>query len=509
MNNRQAVVLIGSILLIIISLPYLVAPKLAGIGNEFGGFLINPLDGNTYLAKMYEGYQGEWLFTLPFTANHTQGAFLFEFYIFLGHVARWLHLPLLTVFHLARILSTILFLIALTEFLEKVIDLKGKQFTLCTALICFGSGLGWIFIFFGQATSDLWVAEAYPFLSSFSNPHFILGMALLLAILTRTEIKGRKNLAVLWILGILLGIIMPFAAVIAGVVTAAREGWRWFEERKINLFPALSILLGAGLVVSVQYWQILRDPFLSQWNTQNVTPGIPIWDLLVSLSPVILFAAVGLFLVVKNREYSQANKLLITWVITSLALVVFPFSLQRRFIFAIYIPLAILAVAGINKLASRLQRSGTSWFLSIFVLSCLTNVVIIFSGLSLVKNGNELMVIKQGEKAAFVWVGQNSVAGDIVLGSPALGNFIPGRTGRKVVYGHPFETVNARMREDEVNSFYANSLSIEEQRKYLIDQSIDWVIQGPRERTIGEPAILEELLPAFQNETVTVYKVAP
>ena len=509
MNNRQAVVLIGSILLIIISLPYLVAPKLAGIGNEFGGFLINPLDGNTYLAKMYEGYQGEWLFTLPFTANHTQGTFLFEFYIFLGHIARWLHLPLWTVFHLARILSTILFLIALTEFLEKVIDLKGTQFALCTALICFGSGLGWTFILFGQVTSDFWVAEAYPFLSSFSNPHFILGMALLLAILTRTEIRGGKNLAVLWILGISLGIIMPFAAVIAGVVAAAREGWRWFDERKINLFPVLSILLGAGLVVLVQYWQILQDPFLRQWNRQNVTPGVPIRDLLVSLSPVILLAAFEIFITVKDREISPCKKLLITWVVISLALVITPFSLQRRFIFGIYIPLAILAVTGVDTLALKLQKSGASWFLFVFVLSSLTNVMIIFSGLSLVKNGNELMVITQDEKAAFVWVAQNSSTGDIVLGSPSLGNFIPGRTGRKVVYGHPFETVDAQVREEEVNSLYENFLSMEEQRQYLIDQSIDWVIQGPREITIGEPAILEESLPAFQNDTVTVYKVTP
>ena len=78
-----------------------------------------------------------------------------------------------------------------------------------------------------------------------------------------------------------------------------------------------------------------------------------------------------------------------------------------------------------------------------------------------------------------------------------------------MVYGHPFETVDAQVREDEVNNFYANFFSMEEQRQYLIDQSIDWVIQGPREITIGEPAILEESLPAFQNDTVTVYKVTP
>ena len=509
MNNRQAVVLIGSILLIIISLPYLVAPKLAGIGNEFGGFLINPLDGNTYLAKMYEGYQGEWLFTLPFTANHTQGAFLFEFYIFLGHIARWLHLPLWTVFHLARILSTILFLIALTEFLEKVIDLKGKQFALCTALICFGSGLGWIFILFGQVTSDFWVAEAYPFLSSFSNPHFILGMALLLAILTRTEIRGGKNLAVLWILGISLGIIMPFAAVIAGIIVVARELWRWFEEHKFNPLIPVVLALGAGTVVLFQYWQTLQDPLLVGWNAQNITSTVPLWDLLVSFSPIIFLAMYYLFFLVKNKSINSQDRLPIIWAIVLLVLIFIPFSLQRRFIFGLYIPLSILAIRGLFSISCNKPKIINYFSLMILVVSFLTNIIFITSNLSIVQSQNSMFILSQDESSALRWLRENTENSDILISSPSLSNFIPGRTGRKVVYGHPFETVDAQVREDEVNNFYANFFSMEEQRKYLIDQSIDWVIQGPRERTIGEPAILEELLPAFQNETVAVYKVAP
>ena len=93
------------IVLLLITLPYLYAARAAGSEYVFGGFLFNPLDGNTYLAKMYEGWRGDWRFTLPFTAQRGQGTFIYPFYIFLGHLARWLDLSLPFVYHLARLLD--------------------------------------------------------------------------------------------------------------------------------------------------------------------------------------------------------------------------------------------------------------------------------------------------------------------------------------------------------------------------------------------------------------------
>ena len=54
-------------------------------------------------------------------------------------------------------------------------------------IVILGSGLGWIAAFFQQSTSDLWVAEAYPFLSAYTNPHFPLAIALMLFLLILSE----------------------------------------------------------------------------------------------------------------------------------------------------------------------------------------------------------------------------------------------------------------------------------------------------------------------------------
>jgi len=68
--------------------PYLAAQRAAGSEFVFGGFLLNPVDGYSYLAKMLQGFQGSWRFHLPYAADPGQGAYIFGFYLFLGHLDR-------------------------------------------------------------------------------------------------------------------------------------------------------------------------------------------------------------------------------------------------------------------------------------------------------------------------------------------------------------------------------------------------------------------------------------
>ena len=109
-------IVVGFIVILLIVLPYLFAAVSTQGNPIFGGFLLNPKDGNSYLAKMYEGYQGEWLFTLPFNVEKGNGHLLFTFYLFLGHLAKWFHLPIIWMFHIARIGSAGFLLWAISKF---------------------------------------------------------------------------------------------------------------------------------------------------------------------------------------------------------------------------------------------------------------------------------------------------------------------------------------------------------------------------------------------------------
>ena len=103
-SEWRVVLALSALTVAMAGLPYALAYAVPP-GYVFSGFLINPVDGNSYFAKMREGMRGEWLFTLPYTAEPGPGAFIFTYYLFLGHVARWAGAGLDCVYHAARTLG--------------------------------------------------------------------------------------------------------------------------------------------------------------------------------------------------------------------------------------------------------------------------------------------------------------------------------------------------------------------------------------------------------------------
>jgi len=72
-SDRVFYGIVSGVFLVASLLPYLVAARSGGEELVFGGFLLNPIDGNSYLAKMQQGYAGTWRFTLPYTAQKSAG----------------------------------------------------------------------------------------------------------------------------------------------------------------------------------------------------------------------------------------------------------------------------------------------------------------------------------------------------------------------------------------------------------------------------------------------------
>ncbi len=97
-----------ALVVLALAVPYALAyavPASAGASRVFAGALFNPLDGQSYLAKMRLGWGGAWTFNLPYTPEAMPGAFIFTYYLFLGHLARLTGLGLELVYHLARVLA--------------------------------------------------------------------------------------------------------------------------------------------------------------------------------------------------------------------------------------------------------------------------------------------------------------------------------------------------------------------------------------------------------------------
>ena len=178
MKNWKLIILVLWIFLLIF--PYLIGVFQSNNELVFGGFLLNPIDGFSYLAKMEQGFQGNWFFQLPFTFEFNGNAILFLFYILLGHISRIFSLNIVFVFHLFRVIFAICLFFTLEKFVSLFFQQKDFFWKITFLTLLFGGGLGWLYVFTGNLPADFWVAESFPFLSSFTNPHFTLTLILML-----------------------------------------------------------------------------------------------------------------------------------------------------------------------------------------------------------------------------------------------------------------------------------------------------------------------------------------
>ena len=518
--------LITMCVVIITTLPYLYAAWSGGSQYNFGGFLMNPYDGNSYLAKMYQGWSGNWRFTLPFTANAGQGAYLFLFYLGLGHLSRLFGFPLLLTFHLTRMASAMIMGIALYQFFSVFFSTVNQRLLVFT-LAVLGSGLGWLATLFGLFTADFWVAEAYPFLSAYSNPHFPLGIALLVWILTPERLRefDQKRIRAWQVTKVILtasvlGIIQPFGVVIAAVVLGGMVAWEIIDNHKIQITKLairfVLILVSGGIPLLYAVWVTQTDPVFSGWNAQNLTPAPPPVNITLSFFPVLIPALLTIAWLVRsmittmktranNPERGKAierYRVLLVWSVLGLILLYLPFGLQRRFMMGLYIPLAGLAIIGIEQLVSRWPRYRFSIFVLLFFLSIPTNIFVLMAARHGAQVHDPMLYLSTDELRALEWINLNTPTNALVLAGPDTGLFIPAHTGRRVIYGHPFETVDALVNEERVVYFFQGKLSLAE-----IPAKINFIFVGPRELALGNPTQLLDLPMVYQYHEVIIYQV--
>ncbi len=509
MAEKRVMLIISCLVILLITFPYIYAFQTGSAEDVFGGFFINPTDGHSYLAKMQLGYKGDWKFVLPYSAEPGEGAYLFPLYIGLGHLARIVSLPLIAVFHITRVISAIFLLWVLRVFFKSIFSEPKKQ-TLGFSIAALGSGLGWLAVVFGSFTSDFWVAEAYPFLSMYTNPHFSLGLGLMiLALITRFERNPLGNA----VLGIMLGFVQPFAVLITILVLSMQAAIELFisgeialgrikeskQIKKLLLFSA-----GGSFVLLYQYWSILSDPVLSIWNQQNITESPGLMDLVISLSPCLMLAVFG---TVKGWK-SEQGRLIIGWVAVSLFLIFIPWNLQRRFLTGIYIPLAGLSVFGIEVIITKISIRFQTITILLFCLILPTNIIVLLSGIRAAARKDPNIFISSEVLDGLEWLSGKTESDDIILANEVNGLYIPSRTGRRVVYGHPFETIKADEEKEFIEQFFQGELSIEMAQTQLRQKGVDYIFYEDETKLAVTEWIKEWEFPlVFSNDKVSIYKV--
>jgi hypothetical protein len=363
-------------------------------------------------------------------------------------------------------------------------------------LLGLSSGLAWLVAPLGVTTADLWVAEGFTFLSILTNPHFPLAIGLMLQIFlnvlespqhTRLPMQIGSALGRRWVarilgaasLGLTLAVVQPWPAAIVLVVLAVYLGTLALREGRAPIGPILitgSAATGAAPVMLYDLYVYRTNPALAAWSAQNLTLSLPPWDYALSYGLVFLLALGGT--VVAFRRRRSSDLFLLSWVGSVVILLYVPFALQRRFITGLHVPLVLLALAGLERIIwPRIRASRRKLVTGLIIGSTvLTNVFVPLVAVVGVSQGRHPLVMTRDEAAAYTWLHDHTAWTDTVLAPVESGQFVPAWAGNRVVYGHPFETIDAEAKEAEVNQFYGTDATTAERRALLERYGVRYVL---------------------------------
>jgi uncharacterized membrane protein len=114
------------------------------------------------------------------------------------------------------------------------------------------------------------------------------------------------------------------------------------------------------------------------------------------------------------------------------------------------------------------------------------------------------LFLQRDYAAAFEWLRSQARPSNVVLASEYVSLWVPAWAGTRVVYAHPYETLNAEIKEQQVLDWFDSGSSGECDR-LLERYDVRYVIVGPQEQTLGETDCVNRLTPVFEYGSVTIY----
>ncbi|HUW96917.1 MAG TPA: hypothetical protein VMW58_14130 [Anaerolineae bacterium] len=527
----------STLVLAISMVPYLLGYLAAGPKLEFGGFLINLDDSYSYVSAMQQGIAGGWRYQVLYTPEDHPGAYLHTFYMLLGKLSVPMGFSPMQMYHACRLCCGLVMLLAAYLFLSLFLQNPRLRLT-AFSLICFSSGLGWLVLLTGSTTLrglsplDFWLTDAYVFFTLFAFPHFAAAVALLLLFLSgvvRYVEKPRFRILILGAAALVgLCVIHPFTVLLVDGILAAYWVLLYLGRKAVPRLEAAAFVAWAlaPMPVVIYYFSaFLGDPVLANWSAQNILRSPPLTNLLLGYGILAALAAGGVF-----RAFQQWNErriLLLAWLVAAVILLYVPFTLQRRMVEGLHVPICILATIGLYEClvpsvrrlgwASRFARRRGYTSEGLRSLLVFSVVVATFpSNLCLVAGGSASVLLhdpdlfhRREEVEAIEWLGQNTASEDTVLASYEVGRYLPARIGHRVFMGHIHETVQLSEKIRLADSFFSEDTTDRDRRRLLSEYRIRYVLYGPSEMEMGrfDPSLAPYLTPMYSNDLVAVYNV--
>jgi glycosyltransferase involved in cell wall biosynthesis len=523
------------LLTIFTNLPYLIGWLLTPENAVFSGIIFND-DLNTYFARIREIQNGHFLLIDPFTHEPQPRIWFDPFWLIVGLLGRFFSLSPAASFHAFRILLTPVFVIIVYHFLKRfTTNTRVRVFSLF--LIFFASGVGGpLFPIVGNGppvygtyntSIDLWVPEAFPYLSILVSPHFMAATTLLVVVFHAFFLAlhdGYKR-HLLWSIAAALFLFLfhPFKIpVVYGILLCYSaiflyKSRQWKQTLRIFGVFLLSTLPAVGYIA----WIMKVNSVLAWHSTQNLQITPPWYQLVSGFGLILTFAILGIWLLrKKNFEFRWQNVFLLTWLVFGFYLLYSPFIYQRRFIDGLFIPLAVFAAHGLSITAEKISqwKSITAMpilfiflFIGLFSTNILTTSTNIEYVLSAKQQSSFLTYLPKPYLASMEWFKKNTEEEALVLSSPLPGNFVPAVSGNRVFIGHRPMTIFFDQKHEVVKRFFENNEDDEGKRAFLAETGVQYLLFGPLENTYGtyDPNKKKYLSEVYRNKNVAIYKIIP
>ncbi len=511
----------AAVVVVVTTVPYTAGFAAAGGEWAFSGFVFGVEDGNSYIAKMRLGAEGEWLFRTPYTTQPQHGVIAFLPYLLLGKLASppAVHEQLVALFHLARALAVPLEVFATYRLACLfVADERWRRWSVVMATV--GGGLGWLLILLGQSTwlgslpLEFYSPESFGFLALYGLPHLVVGRALMLMGLVKyLEALGRRQAA--WPAGLLwfaLGMVQPLqvASVLAivgahgvalGVVALLRREAAQFGAWAESVWPAGLLALAPLLYTGAAF---LRDPYLRAWSDQNRILSPHPLHYLVAYAAVALPAALG-----ARRLIRQTSGLLLAvWVGLLPLLAYAPVNVQRRLPEGVWVALCVLAAAALERGGGQ-RRLRARWEAALLAVSLPSTLLLLAGGMRTAIRPSPPAFVPAAEVQALAWLEANARLGDVVLASYPTGNLLPAWAPVRVIIGHGPESASLEQLRPEVEAVFDGDTSDDHRLAMLRAHDVAFVFYGPEEQSLGswDPDSARYVALAWDQGDYRVYRV--
>lgn len=479
-------------------LPYIYQLRYQPADKTYIGSFPIYLDQATYLTRMTQGEEGNWLLINRYTTEPQKSVFLYPFYLALGQLAKIFHLSVEKIFLLSRFIFGLILAFTTIYFIRCFIA-DEKQRKIAYFLAFFASGLGWLRL--EKFSLDFWMPDFLPIVRFSYFPHMTLATSLLflsfIFIIRALKKSNTREAVKAGAASFILNLVLPFYSFILYSVTLLfyliklikKEITKEVFLKNLSIFFCFSLISFFYMVFLSQTNFVLK---IAQKQSVLFPPNIG--AVFTGFGLILIFSLIGMYWMYKKRNGDAIFFGL--WIFGAIIFAYFNFLPQQRRVLetGLFAPLAVTASFAILKIFLKLKEKFPFFFLKkILIWSLVIFFLLLISLLGNLNNwqltklflnqtNNPTTYLPNTHLEAILWLKENSPKNSAVLSSFFNGNLIPYLARRFVYVGHGPETLNLNEKMKKVNKFYKAEYSLLEMEEFLRTEKINYIFYSDYEK---------------------------